>query len=537
MTPRLNQQWVIKEVDYAKNHIEADNVLKEARLMMKFDHPSIPRIVDIIEKEGLTYIVMDYISGQSLAFELQKKGPQPQEVVILWAKQICNVLMYLHSLTPPIIYHDLKPGNIILKEPEKNIKLVDFGEARPCMNGNAPGGGKTREYAAPEQQEETKGNTDERTDIYCFGTTLYRLLTGSFPPISPEQVGSVRERFPQCNISKGMDNIIRKCTQVRPEQRFQSMAELMEALENIQLWDDDYIKKLKKRVRVVIGTFMCGLLMFVMGIGFERAAAYTNAKDYEKLLSTAKSVDYDTKIANYKEAIAIDGNCPKAYIQLLNAYEEHGSFGEQESRQFSLLYNKYKGTFDPNDQEVLEMHYLIGRIYFNMYSDGSSTIRSRVLKAQEYFQYVRIHGDENYKNYSIAASYHRVCEFFRIFVLNDSSIQEPGKNHYEELLPALRACLKDMKGYQASDAAYIRLTIYGHILEMLNVNLRGFSMNEIERKEVEEVLIQIRNTLKEENVTQQVSLKKQEELLLVVENVLENLNREYESRRRMVLNG
>ena len=115
MNPKLNQQWVIKEID---NRFDTERVLKEARMMMKFDHPAIPRIVDIMEKPEFTYIIMDYVSGQSLAYELKEKGPQPQEVVIGWAKQICDVLVYLHSLNPPIIYHDLKPGNIVLKEPE-----------------------------------------------------------------------------------------------------------------------------------------------------------------------------------------------------------------------------------------------------------------------------------------------------------------------------------------------------------------------------------------------------------------------------------
>ena len=260
MNPKLNQQWVIKEID---NRFDTERVLKEARMMMKFDHPAIPRIVDIMEKPEFTYIIMDYVSGQSLAYELKEKGPQPQEVVIGWAKQICDVLVYLHSLNPPIIYHDLKPGNIVLKEPEKNLKLIDFGEARACINGNAPGGGKTKEYAAPEQQEGTRGKTDERTDIYCFGTTLYRLLTGKFAPISPEPVGSLREAYPEFNISKGMDNIIRKCTQIDPDKRFQSAAELRNALDNIRLWDEDYLKQLKRRVYSVTVAAGIGIGLFM----------------------------------------------------------------------------------------------------------------------------------------------------------------------------------------------------------------------------------------------------------------------------------
>lgn len=532
MNQKLNQQWVIKEIDSTQEAIDMERVLKEARMMMSFDHPAIPRIVDILEEPGFTYIIMDYVSGQSLAYELKEKGPQSQEIVIDWAKQICNVLVYLHSLNPPIIYHDLKPGNIILKEPERNLKLIDFGEARPCINGNAPGAGKTREYAAPEQQRETRGNTDERTDIYCFGTTLYRLLTGKFPPISPQPVGSIREKFPELNISKGMDNIIKKCTQIAPNKRFQSAAELMKALENIQLWDDDYLKRLKNRVRYVTAAAGLGLAFFAAGIGFNRGAAFVNAQDYENLVNTAMSVDYETRIGEYEKAVQIDGDNPAAYIKLLEAYEGNGTFGNRESQQFSNLYNRNKSDFDTEDEAVVEMHYLIGRIYFNMYSDESATVRSRVLKAQEYFQYVKDYGSVTYENYSIASSYYTLCDFFKTYVLNDNSIQEPTEEDYRALLTALQACLEDMQDYSAGDAAYTRLTLYGHILDMLNVNIKGLAVNGIDKKEIQEILTQIRKAAKGESITQQTSIKKQEEILSSIDNVLDNIVREYESLER-----
>ena len=86
MNPKLNQQWVIKEI--SKQNKVMKRVLREAKLMMGFDNPSIPRIVDILEKDQFTYIIMDYVSGQSLAFELVRKGPRPQDTVVEWGKQI-----------------------------------------------------------------------------------------------------------------------------------------------------------------------------------------------------------------------------------------------------------------------------------------------------------------------------------------------------------------------------------------------------------------------------------------------------------------
>lgn len=532
MNQRLNQQWVIKEIDQSQVNVDMERVLKEARMMMGFDHPAIPRIVDILERPGVTYIIMDYISGQSLAYELKHHGPQPQEVVVEWAKQICNVLVYLHSLNPPIIYHDLKPGNIILKEPEHNLKLIDFGEARPCINGNAPGAGKTKEYAAPEQQKETRGNTDERTDIYCLGTTLYRLLTGKFAPMPPETVGSIREKFPELNISKGMDNIIKKCTRHDPQKRFQSAEEVMQALENIQLWDDDYLKKLKRRIHSVYGLLGTAAVMTGLGVGFGQAANYVNAQDYENLVATAASVEHEVKAKNYEEAIRINGSSPEAYIKLLEAYEDNNLFGNQESQQFSTLYNTNKNEFDVNSEDVWEMHFLTGRIYFNMYSGENDSFRSRILKAQSYFEFVQEYADESYSNYSIASSYYTLCDFFKTYVLSDNSIQEPTQEDYRNMLAALNTCLEDMQNYSEGDAAYTRLNLYGYILDMINVNIKGFAVNEITQEEVEAILNSIKKAAVNESITQEVSIQKREALLMKIENILDNLQREYENLER-----
>ncbi len=530
MNQKLNQQWVVKEINGNAKDIE--RVLKEAKLMMQFDHPAIPRIVDILEEKEVTYIIMDYVSGQSLAHDLKFNGPKPQEVVLEWAKQICNVLDYLHSLDPPIIYHDLKPGNIILKEPEHNLKLIDFGEARPCINGDAPGGGRTKEYAAPEQQKETRSKTDQRTDIYCFGTTIYRLLTGKFPPRAPEPVGSVREQFPELQISKGMDNIIRKCTQINPEKRFSSMKELQKALENIQLWDDDYIRRLKHRINLCVGVALSSIVLAIGGIGFIGLEKNQNKQDYEMLIQTEASMDYDTKIDNYIAAIEIDGTDVRAYECLLDAYEANALFGNTQSQQITSVYNANKASFDMTSEDVLSLNYRIGRMYFNMFSGEEDSIRGRIQKSIGYFEYVCQYGDTTHENYSMASNYYELCQFFTQYVLNDSSVQEPVLTDYQNMLDALDSCLEDMQKYEAGDAAYTRLVLYEHIVNMLNVNIRGFAIVGIEQTEVKSLFEKIADVANKESITQPTSIEKREELLRQVENALDNLGREYGSLQR-----
>lgn len=534
MNPKLNQQWVIKEIRSELNTAEKKRMLQEARLMMTFDHPAIPRIVDILDD---TYIIMDYVSGQSLAHELKEHGPVDQETVIQWAKQICNVLIYLHSQEPPVIYHDLKPGNIILKLPERTLKLIDFGEARKCVNGNAPGGGKTREYAAPEQLPGTKGKTDQRTDIYCFGTTLYRLLTGEFAPAYPEEIGSIRERFPELNISKGMDNIIRKCTQFPPDQRFQSASELMQALENITLWDEDYLRKQKRKIWTCAAMFALAGVFLTAGFGLRAGAAFVNGRTYENLVNTEAALGYEIRIQNYLDAISINGRDVRAYSRMIDAFRSNGEFGDVESQQLGNAYNANKSDFSMSDPEMVELNYQIAHLYFNMYTGDGNSFRARIQKAQDYFSYVVEYGTPADEHYQIACSYNALCNFFTDFVLNDSSVLEPTMEDYEALLDAIDTCVGDMQAYTSRDAAYTRLTLCQRIIDTMNINGRGFAMNNIPQNDVTQILDSVYAAVEKESVTQAASIALQEEIKQQTLEAKDNISREYESLKRGVANG
>jgi serine/threonine-protein kinase len=133
MNPNLNQQWIIKEIESKGNSKNLDMVMDEAYLMKEFDHPAIPRIIDILKYPDVNYIIMDYISGQDLAEQLSKDGPEPQPVVLKWARQLVDVMEYLHTREKPVIYHDLK-----LKCPPKvrqnwAVKFVQAAERACCL--------------------------------------------------------------------------------------------------------------------------------------------------------------------------------------------------------------------------------------------------------------------------------------------------------------------------------------------------------------------------------------------------------------------
>jgi tetratricopeptide (TPR) repeat protein len=159
---------------------------REAHLLADLLHPNLPRIYEHFTENDRSYLVMDFIEGQTVEEHLEQigGGPLPVEQVIKWADQLCDVLNYLHTHQPPIIFRDLKPANVMMSE-SGHIYLIDFGIARIFKPGKqhdtvalgSPG------YAAPEQYG--KAQSTPRSDIYSLGALLHHLLTGIDPSEQP----------------------------------------------------------------------------------------------------------------------------------------------------------------------------------------------------------------------------------------------------------------------------------------------------------------------------------------------------------------
>ena len=227
---RLNRCVAIKEILKNKKYSVVLNSLRsEVYLLKKIEFKGFPRIYDIIDTEDSFCIVMEYIEGKTLNYIINEEGTQSEERVVQWGKQLCEMLSYLHSCYPPIIYRDVKPANIMLT-PRGDLYLIDFGIAREYEEGALADETclGTIGYAAPEQYG-GMGQTDQRTDIYGLGVTLYYLVTGNDPTKPPYEIMPIRQWNPELSI--GFEKIIIKCIQTNPNDRYQSCVELMEALE------------------------------------------------------------------------------------------------------------------------------------------------------------------------------------------------------------------------------------------------------------------------------------------------------------------
>lgn len=322
MNERANKQWAIKEV--RKDGTQDFNVVRqglvaEIDMLKRFNHPNLPSIVDVIDGNGSFLIVMDYIEGIALDKKLQEEGALPQSSVIEWSKQLCDVLGYLHSRKPPIIYRDMKPANVMLK-PDNTITLIDFGTAREFKLSSVEDTTVlgTRGYAAPEQYG-GQGQTDPRTDIYCLGATMYHLVTGYNPAVPPYEMVPIR----QINelLSSGLEAIILKCTRPNPPDRYQSCAELMYALEHYQELDAESQHIQNVKWRSFIAAASLAVVTLIGGVGFNIAKNIQTNSSYESYVDKINSVQ-DTNEAYdlAKKAINLQPERYEAYDELLERF-------------------------------------------------------------------------------------------------------------------------------------------------------------------------------------------------------------------------
>ncbi len=213
-----------------------EQFLQEAQVLAELRHSNMPRVTDHFEYEDTAYLVMDYAEGQRLDTIIEENGKVPPDALIEWAKELFDALTYCHE--QGVLHRDVKPQNVIIT-PEGEVMLVDFGLAkvldiadrktRTVMRGLG-----TPEYAPPEQYDAEPGSTDERSDIYGLGATLYHALTGTPPPTATQRIvdpGLLKPvSYYASDVDLHIDQAIMKSMALQPPQRFETVQEMAKVL-------------------------------------------------------------------------------------------------------------------------------------------------------------------------------------------------------------------------------------------------------------------------------------------------------------------
>ncbi|MBQ9061357.1 MAG: serine/threonine protein kinase [Eubacterium sp.] len=518
----LKQKWAVKVVRKGVTPQEKwkeRQLLSEAMLMKRLDHPGFPRIVDLFQEIGYTCIVMDYIEGETLDAMLQRNGPCAERQVTAWARQLCDMLIYLHTMEQPVIYCDLKPSNIICTRAGR-LYLIDFGIAAQKkiqggtagreVPGKVQGGtagrevpekvhGGTAGYAAPEQLRD--GICDARTDIYSLGMTIYTLLTGLDPrgrAFYQVNDGEVLQ-FPQTDVycSAGMQEIVRKCTCRNPKERYRNARELMRDL--LQPVRPAVLRHRREmRGRILSAAVITAVLVIAAAAIFQRAVReFTEEEIYAAKLDPAATKESEEKERSYLEAIDLQPENSDGFIRLLELYETEMDFKDRESRQLLLQFHQCRGVLSADPELWNEILCRIGKLYFFRFQGGDGSARERILRAEPFFaewkaeDANRNSADSGSVTASDAECLEEICSFYKRYASTSAIMDEPDRASLLRLLQAVSYMLVVLDHYQEDDQAAVRLTTLREMAELLNAWRYAFSAAGAEEQEILERIRQI----------------------------------------------
>lgn len=208
------------------------NFEREANLLATLNHSAIPRIYDYFSHDDRSYLVLEYVLGKDLeAVISDANGFLPEDQVISWAIQLCDVLSYLHDQKPDaIVFRDMKPSNVMINH-NGDVVLVDFGIAKTFQTGQKGTMIGTEGYSPPEQY---RGEATPLADVYSLGAALHHAITRRDPRLEPPFSFAERPiRRINPNVSVEFEAVVNTALQYNPSERFPNAIAMKEALMNV----------------------------------------------------------------------------------------------------------------------------------------------------------------------------------------------------------------------------------------------------------------------------------------------------------------
>src|SRR4051812_8027180 len=283
----LMRSVALKVLDPERLGVEAERRFKvEARAIAQLSHENLVKLFEFgVALDGRPFYAMELLSGESLDKKIEREKGMDYREAIAIGMQACRALETAHAAS--VIHRDIKPANLFLSSDGK-LKLLDFGVAKAAFNVEADGEGLsivgTPEYMAPEQ---ARGNANERSDLYALGVVLFELLSGRLPHEAESPVllldakfrkepASLRTLAPERGIPKMLDAAVSRALSTEPEHRYESAAELREALE-AALREPEGPSLRRKWVTRGLASAVALSIAGVIGVGVARPAVRERA--------------------------------------------------------------------------------------------------------------------------------------------------------------------------------------------------------------------------------------------------------------------
>ena len=247
---KLGKYWAAKQCP-----IRSD---METQALKTVDMKAFPRITDTVDQDGFLYLIMDYVEGTPLSRYCSMHAVKEPDI-INWMLQVAHAIDYLHNLTPPLLYMDCKPANIMLTS-SMEIRLVDLGSVYEYDSAYSGAISSTRFYAPTEvTSHDSSSSIGIYSDVYSFGMTMYRLLTGSNTEYRDSK-GFLRPEYINKHISHKSADIIRKCTVRTSTLRYQSMKDIIHDLESASILNKRHFGSI---FRLKIKSSVCKCLLSI----------------------------------------------------------------------------------------------------------------------------------------------------------------------------------------------------------------------------------------------------------------------------------